>query len=86
MAIDVTINLSDDLESELIAQTDDFNKAFPSSTPLSPSQFLRQDVRGRLQIAAQQREDAERLGLRAAFKLATPEEQATINGILDKYR
>lgn len=85
MALDITINITDTREEELIKLTDEHNTAFPNDI-LSVAQFLRQFVRSWLDISAQQRADSERLGLRAAYKLATTEEQAQVNAILDKYR
>lgn len=84
MATDITINLKDDLEAELNLLTTEQNVATGES--LSPSQFLRQDVRDRLQLSANQRADRDRFRLRDLFKKATPEEQATITTILEKYR
>ena len=84
MATDITINLTDEREAELVVQTNEWNKGFQDT--LSPSQFLRKQVREQLDLAIQQRADTEKLGLRAAYKQATPEEQATIDSILEKYR
>lgn len=86
MAIDITINLTDEREAELVKLTNEANRLLPPEGLLTPSQFLRRDVRERLDMSAQQRADAERLGLRAAYKLATPEERAAIDAILDKYK
>lgn len=85
MAIDITITLGDALEAELRQQVADHNKGFPSA-PLTPTEWLRQLVRSRLVLATQQREDTERLHIRDRFKRATPQEQAGILTVLDKYQ
>lgn len=84
MATDITINLKDDLEVELNLLAQEHNTA--TGEALSPSQFLRQDVRDRLQLSADQRADRDRFRLRDLFNKATPEEQTTITAILEKYR
>lgn len=84
MATDITINLKDDLEAELNLLAQEYNVAMGDT--LSPSQYLRNDVRDRLRASAAQRADRERLRLRDLFSQATPEEQAEILSILDKYR
>jgi hypothetical protein len=86
MALDVTINLNDELEAELRLETDEANAVNIGGDPLSPAQFLRRDVRSRLEFNAQVRRDNQRRHLRAAYDAATAEEQAIINAILDKYR
>lgn len=88
MATDITINLDDTREAELLKLTEEANVILRrlGQSEVSPSQFLRRDVRERLDLSAQQRLDAEKLGLRAAYKLATPAEQAQIDAILSKYR
>lgn len=85
MALDITVNITDAREEELTKLTDEHNIAFPADI-LSVAQFLRQFVRSWLDLSAQQRADSERLGLRAAYKLATQEEQAQIDAILAPYR
>jgi len=85
MATDITINLTDEREAELITLAQEWSRLFPED-PQTPSQHLRAHVRSWLDMSIQQRADAERLGLRAAYKQATPEEQATIDSILEKYR
>lgn len=84
MATDITINLTDDREAELNLLTAEHNAAIGES--LTPSQFLRQDVRDRLDLSAAQRADRDRFRLRDLFKQATPTEQAQITAILSKYR
>lgn len=84
MALDVTVNLTDDREKELVKLTNEWNRGFPEQR--TPAQMLRAQVRDWLDLSAQQRVDAEKLGLRAAFKLATLEEQAQIDAILAQYR
>jgi uncharacterized protein YecA (UPF0149 family) len=86
MALDVTINLTDAQDAELVKLTNESNAFIIDPTKkLTPSQWLRRDVRERLDLSAQQRADGERYRFRARFNQATPEEQATIDAILSKY-
>jgi hypothetical protein len=84
VAIDITINLNDELEAELVKQTSEANAA-PGAPQLTPSQFLRRDVRDRLQLDAQRRADAERVRFRAIYNVATAEDKATMDALAVKY-
>jgi len=89
MAIDITINLNDEREAALVRMTNEANaeRAWDASyTPLTPAQFLRRKVRDDLDHAASQYADRDRLSLREAYKQATPQEQAQIDAILNRYR
>ena len=83
MAQDITLTLDDPREVELLALTTDYNRLFPNEQ-LSPSQFMRQHIRSWLDTSAAQRTDADKLGLRARYKLASVEDQRTIDAILAK--
>jgi hypothetical protein len=88
MAASITVNLDDEFESILNDLTNETNRLarLQNLPEVTPAQFLRQFVRDYLRSQATRLEDSRQLGLRAAFKLATPEEQANISAILDKYR
>lgn len=83
--IDITVNLTDEREAELVALTDSHN-IFPPGDTLTPAQFLRRFVRGWLDGSAAQRADAERLRLRAAYNAAPTEVRVQVDTLLDPYR
>ena len=82
--MDITVTLSVAQEAELVRLTDEMNQS--TDDRITPAQFLQREVEGRLNLAASQRAERMRLALRTAYTQATPEEQAAIDAILDKYR
>jgi len=87
MATNITINLDDAREAELVKLTAEANAVVVDpSERVTSAQFLRREVRARLDLSAAQRDDSERLRLRQLYNSATPEEQASIDAILLKYR
>jgi hypothetical protein len=85
MALDITINLNDELEAELVKLTRESNEANPGGNPLTPSQFFRRDAKDRLQLSAQQRADAERIRFRAIYNAASVEDKAIMDALAVKY-
>jgi len=85
MAVDITISLSDQRETTLTREANAHTARFPSD-PVTPAQFLRQFVREWLDGLERQYQDTQRISRAEAYRLATVEEQAQIDGILDKYR
>lgn len=87
MAIDITTNLNDEDEAVLNRLVQEYNSAQPAPPQqLSPAQFFRQRSREWIRSQASRFFEKDQLGMRAAYKLATPQEQATIDTILDQYR
>jgi hypothetical protein len=85
MATDITTQLDDAREATLLRLVAEYNER--TNEGLSPAQFFRNYARVVwLDAETQRYNDSLQLKLRAAYKLATPEEQATIDGILNKYR
>jgi len=82
--MDITVTLSVEQEAELVKLTTEANRS--TDERITPAQFLQREVVGRLLLAASQRADRERLALRTAYTKATPEEQASVDAILSRYR
>jgi hypothetical protein len=88
MALDVTINLNDVREVELLKLTDEHNKLLVTIPPttLTPAQKARNILREFLDMSAQQRTDREKLGFRAVYEAATPADKAVMDELRAKYK
>lgn len=87
MATDITINLNDEREAELKQLTEEANRLILDPTQqLTPAQFVRQEVRARLDASAAQRADRERVRLRAVYNAASVEDKAVIDSLIAKYQ
>jgi hypothetical protein len=84
MAIDITTTLDDELEAELVKETNE-NNSMPGTPQLTPAQFFRREARERLRFHADQRADAERTRFRAIYNAATAEDKAAMDAIAAKY-
>lgn len=87
MATSITTNLNDEDEAVLNRLATEYNTStLPAPEQLTPAQFFRQYVRDWLRSQASRFLEKDQVGMRAAYRLATPEEQAAVDVILDKYR
>jgi hypothetical protein len=90
MALDITITLDGDRETTLLRLVAEHNARISETLgpeTLTPTQFVRQRVRVEwLDVETQRYQDAQKVNMREAYKLATPQEQAAIDAILAPYR
>lgn len=87
MATSITTNLNDADEFVLNRLTTEYNTTIPAPNPtLSPAQFFREHIRTWIRSQASRFRDRDQLGMRSAYELATPAEQAQIDTLLSPYR
>jgi hypothetical protein len=90
MALDITINIEGDRETTLLRLVAEHNKRISETLApetLTPAQYVRNHVRNEwLDIETRRYQDAQKVNMREAYRLATPQEQAQIDAILAQYR
>jgi hypothetical protein len=87
MATNISTNINDEDEVVLNRLVAEWNiDPVNAGDQLTPAQFFRQHARDWLRMNAARYAAEDQIGMRAAYRLATLEEQATIDTILDPYR
>jgi hypothetical protein len=86
MALDVTVNISDELESILIRRVAELNSGTPTPPQTTPAQYVRQVVREDLRAHRRRYDEIDRMASDPIRQLMTPEDRAIFDALRDKYR